>query len=197
MRIISGKAKGLRLSTPQSKTKIIRPTSERSREALFSILANQIVDARILDLFAGTGALGIEGLSRGAKSAVFIDAHKASLSLINKNVSLFLNCCQNQPLEPEINIIKGELPGALSYLLRDEQKEQQCFDVIFIDPPYDRGLIPRTLEYIDNNGNLSNNGVVIVEERSNSFMEQSCGNLYLSDQRTYGDTGFWFYRQMH
>ena len=88
MRIISGSARGRKLFSPQSGSKAIRPTSDRAREALFNIIATRVVDCRVLDLFAGTGAFGCEALSRGAAEVCFIDHAQVSLELIRKNIKL-------------------------------------------------------------------------------------------------------------
>jgi 16S rRNA (guanine966-N2)-methyltransferase len=190
LRIISGLAKGRKLATP-GQSKAIRPTTDRAREALFSILGRKVEAARVLDLFAGTGALGLEALSRGAKQVVFVDYHQAALQLIMKNCS---DCMQsigdsahNKPV-----IIKHDLQRNLRLNLPQSVKGVP-FDLIFLDPPYGQGLAEATLNEIDASGLINSSTLIIAEERSGETLGQSFTRLVLSDQRKYGDTGFWFY----
>src|SRR5665648_882230 len=96
MRIISGWAKGRKLFTPPARETIIRPTSDRAREALFNIIGGQVQGASVLDLFAGTGALGIEALSRGAKNVCFVDFHPQALDLIRRNIQICMDAYDKQ-----------------------------------------------------------------------------------------------------
>ncbi len=190
MRIISGLARGRKLATPgQSKT--IRPTTDRAREALFSILGNKVVGASVLDLFAGTGALGLEALSRGAKQVVFVDFHHAALQLIMQNCT---NCMQsmgsvscNKPV-----ILKHDLQR--NFQLKFPQSVKNAvFDLIFLDPPYGQSLAESILNDINTSELIHSSTLVIAEERSCETLPQSFTKLVLSDQRKYGDTGFWLY----
>jgi 16S rRNA (guanine966-N2)-methyltransferase len=116
----------------------IRPTADRVREALFSILATRPVDAAVLDLFAGTGALGLEALSRGAARAVFVDQAPAAIQAIRKNIQL----CR---AEAKAQVIQWNILNNLNCL----RGESGRFDLIFIDPPYNRGLIPPALAHLE------------------------------------------------
>jgi 16S rRNA (guanine966-N2)-methyltransferase len=163
----------------------IRPTSDRVREALYSILAGRPVAARILDLYAGTGALGLEGLSRGGASAVFVDLGAEALGLLRRNVELcgFAN---------RSTIIKRDLTRGLAFL-------RGCsppggFDLIFLDPPYRRGLAERLLSGLPAVELLAAGGLVVAEEASEVALPHSWPGLQLDDHRVYGDTGIWFYR---
>ncbi len=121
MRITGGSFRGRRLTVPPGKE--VRPTTDKVRQAIFNILVHEIDDARALDLFAGSGALGIEALSRGAKSAVFIEKHRQPLKALHTNLS-------NIPLEPRV-IEADWLAGIKTLTLENQQ-----FDLIFADPPY-------------------------------------------------------------
>lgn len=187
MRIISGSAKGRKLFTPSNKQKAIRPTSDRAREALFSIIGAEVVDACVLDLFAGTGSFGCEALSRGAKSVVFIENNRGALELIAKNVSL----------------IPGGIARAqiIRYDLRNERNLQHlalnsesAFDLVFADPPYQKGLSEKILHHIDNSTVLSKTVLVIIEEKKNIDLLDELANLTKVETRTYGDSLFSFFR---
>ena len=146
MRVITGSARGRKLKTPEGRD--IRPTTDNVKESLFNILQFDIEGRRVLDLFAGTGQLGIEALSRGAGSAVFVDADREALRIVREN----LRTCG----------LSGELrqQDALSFL-----REGVVFDLIFVDPPYDAGLYEPVLETIKSVDNLSDGGIIICEAR--------------------------------
>ena len=148
MRIISGSLK-VKTITPPASYKA-RPTTDFAREALFDVLNNEyeFEDLKVLDLFGGSGQLGIEALSRGARETVFVDSSKNSVQLIREN----LKRCGL-----EAGVLQTD---ALSYLSRGEK-----FDVIFIDPPYDGGLYSAVLERINAVDNLTEGGIIIVEAR--------------------------------
>jgi len=182
LRIIAGTAKGRKLFPPRDRT--IRPTSDRAREAVFNILDKEVVGAKVLDLFAGTGALGLEALSRGARQAVFIDLAKAAVTLIKKNVLL---CGFSE----QSLIIQRDLRKGLFFL--QEFVAGEPFNLIFLDPPYGQGL---GLEILNNIGRmqlLAANGQVVVEEETWAALPQRAGGLVLSDHRCYGEAGIWFY----
>lgn len=191
MRIISGLARGRTLCSPgQSKT--IRPTADRAKEALFSIIGERILSANVLDLFAGTGALGLESWSRGAKQVVLVDLHLNALELIKKNCSLCLqNMGASSPQEPLI-IIKHDLRRGLN-LKFGKASVPQHFDLIFLDPPYGQGLAAKTLKDINTSSLYGPDTLVIAEESSGEELPDSFSHLILSDRRRYGDTAFWFY----
>lgn len=190
MRIISGLARGRTLFSP-GQSKIIRPTADRAKEAVFSIIGERIISALVLDLFAGTGALGLEAWSRGAKQVVFVDQHIKAIELIRKNCSL---CLQNMnPSTQEVLIIiKHDLRRGLN-LKFGKRPVPPFFDVIFLDPPYGQGMAKETLENINNSDLCGPNTLVIAEESSGEILPDSFSQLMLSDHRRYGDTAFWFY----
>ncbi len=180
MRIIAGKVKGLKLKTPSSKG--IRPMTERARKALFDILGLKVEDARVLDLFCGTGAVGIEALSRGAKEAVFVDSSHRSLSITKKNLK------RAQFLENS-TLIKCTLPAGLKDLI-----SLGPFDIVFITPPYGRGLGVKTLKALSPLL-LYQNSIVVLEERAGQDLLSETDVLTSFDQRRYGQTEFFFYRR--
>lgn len=163
----------------------IRPTADRVREALFSILAGRPVAALILDLFAGTGALGLEGLSRGGAAAVFVDLGVEALALLRKNIEL----CG---FADRTTIIRRDLTRSPFFL--KELRPARGFDLIFLDPPYRRELAARLLAELAGIEILAPDGLVVAEEAAEVVLPESWPGLQLDDHRVYGDTGIWFYR---
>ncbi len=191
MRIISGHARGRKLFTPDN-SDLIRPTTDRAREALFSIIGHKIIGAQVLDLYAGTGALGLESLSRGANQVMFIDKHHKALELIQKNCNLCFPSLQYTENAKTI-IIRHDLTRGLN--LHDHDALQSIsFDLIFLDPPYEKGLAQQTLELLEKSDLMNSQTWIIAEECSGQTLPDSIGKLALTDQRRYGDTGFWFYK---
>lgn len=175
MRIITGKAKGLRLKTPAGFS--TRPTSDRVKESLFSILCGLINFSEIgavLDIFAGTGALGLESLSRGAKEATFIDA--ATTEIIRENVTRakFVDVCK---------ILRGDFEKILSRLNR----QGAAFDLIFSDPPYSSGLAQKSLKLVAEKNLLNVGGLMIVEHGAEEIFDVP-KNFQLVRTITYGRT---------
>ena len=148
MRVISGSARGRKLREPVGLE--IRPTSDMVKESVFNIIQFDIEGRRVLDLFAGTGQLGIEALSRGAKSAVFVDSASNAVKLIKENVNL----CG---FSDSASVYARDV---LSYLKNDER-----FDIIFIDPPYDSQLAVKALGRIIEFDKLNTNGIIICETK--------------------------------
>ena len=146
MRVITGSARGRRLKTPDNYD--IRPTTDNVKEAVFNILQFDVEGRRVLDLFAGTGQMGIEALSRGAAEAVFVDRDRTAVQIVRDN----LRTCELQG-----TVICAD---SLSYL-------RSCgrFDLIFVDPPYDSGLYGEVLQTINSVDILSEGGIMIVEAR--------------------------------
>ena len=147
MRVVSGSARGTKLVCPEGLS--VRPTHDRVKEALFSMLSAKPVGARVLDLFAGSGALGIEALSRGAESAVFTDISPLSLSAITENVT-------KTHLLDKASIIKSDY---LSYL----KTTDETFDLIFMDPPYAEDFLIPALEVIASRKLLAPDGIIYCE----------------------------------
>ena len=193
MRIISGIAKGRKLFTPPLSEKSIRPTSDRAREALFNILGKRVAQSTVLDLFAGTGALGLEAFSRGAQFVVFIDNNHLALQLIKKNIFLCLNGYSGNR---EMRVVKHDLtqnfpPKKLP------PETASGFELIFADPPYSQDISFSILEFVNNSSLLTQNGLLIVEESHNVKLPTSLSTLELVDRRVYGEAAFCFYESSH
>jgi 16S rRNA (guanine966-N2)-methyltransferase len=191
LRIIGGTARGRRLQTPAKSTAkysshLIRPTADRAREALFNIIDQEIKGANVLDLYAGTGALGLEALSRFAQRAVFIDNNLQAIKLIEKNIEL----CG---FSDRSLVLKRDLSKGLCFLAK--QLPEIRFSVIFIDPPYRKGLSAIMLHEMGKINLLSPDVLVVAEDEAFSELPSRVKELSLVDQRRYGDTGFWFYRR--
>jgi len=175
MRVISGQAKGRVLLGPKSDR--IRPALDKIKGAIFNILWNilgNIEGAKVLDLFAGTGSIGIEAISRGASEAVFVDEGTEALQLIRKNLVL----CR---FENRGKIIRLPIPRQLSRL-----KNQGPFQLIFVDPPYDKDLVNPTLRAINKEKILAPDGIIIVEHSPRELIEEV--GLSIIDSRKYGQT---------
>jgi 16S rRNA (guanine966-N2)-methyltransferase len=188
MRITGGSARGHNLVTPKSGCKFIRPTSDRVREALFSILAKEIPGGTVLDLYAGTGALGLEALSRGAEAAVFVDQSRQALALIYGNLRACFSTAEASLLQ--LNLSR---PDSLRRL-KKKMPPGRLFDLVFLDPPYEKKLAATTLKMVEQSCILQDHGLVIAEERKDQRLPERCGALTLTDQRNYGETGLWLYR---
>ncbi|HZM07502.1 MAG TPA: 16S rRNA (guanine(966)-N(2))-methyltransferase RsmD [Methylocella sp.] len=176
MRIVGGRLKGRVLQGPGSNA--IRPTSDRLREALFNILAhsygNPVEGAQTLDLFAGTGALGIEALSRGARFALLVDESAKACTIVRVNVEAL------------------GLSGAARILRRDTRKlgqmtEQERFNLVFLDPPYGKGFVSPTLKALRDGGWLCKDALLVIEERADADVELQEGFVAL-ERRRFGDT---------
>lgn len=181
MRVIGGSKRGLKLVCPAGVR--VRPTADRVREAVFNILAPRIVGSSVLDLMAGTGALGIEALSRGANKAVFVDNHPRSIAIIQRNLAACGLVCPD-------GVIKQD---AIAFLKGYTKHYSDPFDLIFVDPPYKWGLVADLLRCIDKSI-LCPRGLVIVEQRLGSDLPFFVGQLVQTDHRCYGDSELVFYR---
>ena len=176
MRIIAGRFKGRSLRSPASGN--IRPTSDRLRESLFNVLMHAYSDpvdgARILDLFAGTGALGLEALSRGAKFACFVEDAAEARGLIKENIETLGVAGQSKVFRRDATRMGSVHPN-------------EPFSLIFCDPPYGKNLAPEALSSTLAGGWVTNNALFVVEERADVSVELPAG-LVMLEQRNYGDT---------
>lgn len=175
MRIISGSAKGKRLATFTGSG--IRPTGDRVREALFSMLYSRLGDfagRSVLDLYAGSGALALEALSRGADHAVLIDSGPQAAELIERNA----RTCQ---LDNRIRLIRGTVLDHLPRL-----RDRAPFDLIFLDPPYHQNLLIPTLQALSDLNLLAEDGIVCVDTSSKETVPERVGQLQCISQRRYG-----------
>lgn len=182
MRVIAGSAKGTRLTTvPRG----IRPLSDRAREGMFSSLAGDVVGARVLDLFAGTGALGIEALSRGAERATFVDRDRAALRAVGENLTRTRLAELGQPV----------LAEASAFLMSND-KHEGPFDLVFADPPYDTP-VDRVDALLDalSRGWLKTGWVVALARPGRSSTHVIPVNWLVSKGLRYGDTAVLIFRE--
>ena len=149
MRIITGKAHGTRLLTPAGER--TRPTAERVKEAIFSMIQFDIEGREVLDLFAGSGQMGLEALSRGALHATFVDTSPEAIEVIRKNA-------EKTRLLPLCTILEGDYAGILGRL-----SGRTRFDIVFLDPPYGQGLVAKSLELLGEYGLLSPAALIVCE----------------------------------
>ena len=176
LRVISGYAKGRKLLTPPNMD--TRPTSDRVKEAVFSIIQNHIMGSTFLDLFSGTGQIGIEALSRGASDCVFVDNSKESIAIINKNIE-----AASQVI-PDINckVLCADIADAIPKL-----KKAGLFNIIFMDPPYDSDLVEKALINIYDSNILHPDGFVIIEKPESKDI--NIPNMFnILNQKKYGST---------
>ena len=176
MRIIAGDAKGRRLFSPKGEN--LRPTSDKVKEALFNILAFRIVGASFLDLYAGSGSVGIEAISRGAKNVAFVEKNKTNILLLKKNLSLF-------PDHHAIHVFEGT---ALHFL----KKNKDVFDIVFIDPPYADGS-EAILQALGCYDKIPSDGLVIIEHFHKQTLPDMAGSLSFLKQYRYGGTALTLY----
>ncbi len=175
MRIIQGTLKGRRLATPKGSQ--TRPTSDRIKESIFDILGSEIEGKSVLDLYAGTGNLGIEALSRGAKKIVFVEKGRQAIQLITKNLS---RCGMTGWAE----ILPKDVLRAVGILKR----RGECFDLIFIDPPYERGLVQKTLLKLKSQMIYHEDSILVIQHDRREPLPESLNEFILVHQRKIGDT---------
>ena len=175
LRIISGDLKGKKLFTPKGFR--IRPTADRIRESIFNIISARVAGSVVLDLFAETGALGIEALSRGASRALFIDNDKESLSIIKKNTTI----CG---LEERIKIAKLNI-GINSF---DFLNDFPGANLIFMDPPYNKNLIRPSMAKLSASSILEKDALLVIEHDLNESIPEDMPGYEKEDQRRYGKT---------
>ncbi len=177
MRIISGKYRGRKLISPEGMH--TRPTTDRVKEALFGAIQFRIAGAKVLDLFAGSGALGIEALSRGAKNCTFIENDCAALEALKTNLSM---------------ITDGHQVRAADYLSALKRLAGESYDIILMDPPYTAGYYVPALEYVAQNQMLAEEGVLVLEIKTD--MTSGGEDFFsLTKQKTYGAVTLEFYER--
>lgn len=181
MRVISGKVRGLKLNTPKNED--VRPTTDRVKESLFNMINPYMMESNILDLFAGTGSLGIECLSRGASKCTFVDVSRESIALVKSNI-------KKARFENESEVLNLDFKDAISKLKIKNNK----FDVIFMDPPYYKDMFIDALEKIDNANILEEDGIIIVEHDTKDKFPEEIGSLEKSRDKKYGNTTLTFYK---
>ena len=179
MRVISGKARGVVLKTPEGMQ--TRPTADRVKEALFSILQFDLPGTKVLDLFGGTGQLGIEAISRGAKSAVFVDAAEAPCKLIKENL-------RRAKMENEGRVVRSDY---LQYL----SQCKETFDIIFLDPPYAEVFLENAIKKISEIDILQSGGIIVSERPVEKALNLEIDGFSRSKDYKYGRTFVTLYRK--
>lgn len=177
MRITGGNKKGCILISPKSNK--IRPSSDHIREVIFNIIGHDLSNKRVLDLFAGTGALGIEALSRGAEYVCFVDKAAESLNIIKKNLEI-------TGYKSRASLIRKDLSKA-------SLKFKEKFDIVFIDPPYDTGLLLKTINILPVGDILRDKAIIIARSSKREVLPSYINSMKLMDLRNYGDTRLWIY----
>lgn len=181
MRIIAGIAKGKKILPPKDMT--TRPTLDRVKENIFNILQNKTWDAVVIDVFAGTGSLGLEAVSRGAKECYLVDRYDVTYNNLKLNV-------KNLKFEDKCICLNTDSYAAL----REFAKKQKVFDIIFIDPPYAKEMIPPAIEIVSQENLLDENGIIVTKIDSSEEIYQGNEKIVLIDERKYGNTTVCFYR---
>lgn len=203
MRIVGGSFRGRRLAGPGRGKAQVRPTADRAREAIFQVLGGTVAGAAVVDLFAGTGAMGLEAASRGAAQVIFVENSRAMLSVIRQNISACL---------PDVASVRRESPHACRLhsstcdfilvqadLVRPFTRSQVCaanataIDLIFCDPPYGWNHLDQLLQQIGRAGLMAGDGKLVVETETGARLPERCGALALCDTRRYGAACFWTY----
>ena len=183
MRIISGKAKGTNLYTLKGNQ--TRPTTDRAKEALFNILGVQIVGTKVLDLFAGSGAVGLEAASRGAETVILSDKSKQAINIIKRNI-------EKTHLEKETKVYNLDFEKTLKTKIKEKQ------DYILLDPPYQSDLLYKSVQIILKEDLLKETGTIIAETDNLEETKQKLENLKINiiDIRKYGKNQFLFLRKI-
>ncbi len=178
MRVITGTARGRKLISPEGFD--VRPTTDKVKESVFNIIQFELNDAYVLDLFAGSGQMGIEALSRGASKAVFVDSSKKSLETVKKNIELcrFSDCAE------------AVFQDAFSYLSSTSKK----FDIVFLDPPYHKSLCNKALELISRC--LTDNAIIICETQNDEELPDKIKDIELVKEYCYSAIKLTLYRKI-
>lgn len=181
IRVIAGEAKGRKLKlVPGEGT---RPIMDRVKEALFNILGDSVRDSSFLDLYAGTGSVGIEALSRGADRVVFVENTRLAVKIIEENLTV-------TRLAERAEIVRGNVQDYLN------QPDPEPFEIVYIAPPQYKGLWLETLTMIDSQpGHLEPDGIVIVQIDPHEKQDVTLQTLVPSDERRYGNTLLWFFEK--
>lgn len=182
MRIVAGSARGRPLAGPKGKG--IRPTADRVRETLFNVLGQFLDGETVLDLYAGTGALALEALSRGASRALLVDHDREAVQLCRKNA-------EATGFSAQVEIWHRPVGAAVQQL----GKKGQAFQLIFADPPYAARVVEELLEGIDQNRLLADGGLIVIEHDKRESAPQVHGPFARVDERRFGDTQITLYRR--
>jgi 16S rRNA (guanine(966)-N(2))-methyltransferase RsmD len=183
MRITGGKYGGIKLRGPTHQG--LRPTTDMLREALFNILGDSFLDGRVLDLFAGAGTLGLEAISRGARTVYFVEKDHKGLRLLKQNLQRL----------PEVTTEVRIFPGDVLRILPKISREEAVFDLVLMDPPFKAKLWLGVLELISRLPMLATDGQIVVEISKYALLPERVGCLQRVDKRVYGEVSleFWKY----
>ena len=179
MRVIAGKARGTTLKPPSGM--LTRPTADRVKEAMFSIIQFDIPASRVLDLFGGTGQLGIEALSRGARHAVFVDENENACRLIRENL-------KRSHMESDACVIRSDYAAYL-------RKCTECFDIVFLDPPYAEVFLENSLKMITEIDILQSGGIIVTERPAGKELSLDIPGYSCSKDYKYSNTVLTIYRK--
>lgn len=179
MRIITGKVKGIHLFTPKNYD--VRPTADRVKESVFDILGSKVVDAKVLDAFAGTGNLGLEAWSRGAASVTFVDKSRESLQLVRRNIDK----CH---AEDECEVLQGDVAEVIKKLAR----QGESFDLVFADPPYHKALLDILLKTLAEYDILTDRALIVAEYAADEPKAVIPEKFVLQREEKYGSTKIGF-----
>ncbi len=182
MRIVAGKYRSRLIRSP--KPEGVRPTKDRIREALFNIIKENVAGAEVLDLFAGSGAFGIEAISRGAKSVVFVDDERECIKTIDDNL-------KDLGVEKDkFTILKMDVVKAINKLVNDGKK----FDIVLMDPPYYKDMVKKCLIKLSERDILNPLCIIIAEHHKRDVLPQEIGGITSYRTARYGDICLTFYR---
>ncbi|WP_242847987.1 16S rRNA (guanine(966)-N(2))-methyltransferase RsmD [Inediibacterium massiliense] len=173
--MIAGSAKGMKLKAPKGQN--TRPTTDRVKESLFSMIHSYLVDSFVLDLFSGTGSLGIEALSRGAEAAYFVDNNKMSIQVIKDNI-------EHTGYKEISNVFFSDV----GKMIKEFGQKEKKFDVIFMDPPYLKDFIIPCIEDISIHKILKEEGIIVVEHDIEDLLPDQIQNLTKLKEKKYGNT---------
>jgi len=180
MRITGGAKRGRKLVSWEEEG--IRPMRDFVRTALFNILADLVPGSRFLDLFCGTGSVGLEALSRGAAECVFVDSSTGACGIVRRNLDAL-------DLLKQGKVIQADFSEGIAHLA----KRGRQFDLVFVGPPYEKGLAAMTLDSLGEGLLLADGALIVTEVHKNEELSSIHGKLQLTDKRTYGDNVLWFY----
>lgn len=181
MRVIAGQSRGIKLETIEGLA--TRPTTDRVKEAMFSMIHNALYDSQVLDLFSGSGGLGIEAASRGASRVTIVENSKKCIEIIKKNI-------QKTKLNDKIEVVQQDVDHFMA-----GQSIEGVYDFILMDPPYLKNFIEPLLEEIAQKNILKPLGVIIVEHDIKDVLLEHYGTLYLDRKKKYGKTAVSVYRR--
>lgn len=182
MRIITGIAKGRSIKAPEGQN--TRPTSDRVKESLFNIISKKIYGAKVLDLFSGTGNLGLEALSRGAETCTFIEKNNDTYKILAYNV-------ENLGFASSSQLYKSDAFSALELLGRNNKK----YDIIFLDPPYSMGLVEKSIKRIKELVLLDKNGIIVSECDEKDSVPENIYDIKIYRSEKYGRTKIYFWHE--